>query len=140
MRTVRFFGFGPHENYIDRRTAALPGSYSMEAGAFCHDYLHPQENSNRTGVETFALAGGGHVLEAVTLAGPFEASATPYTLAQLQAAQHIDELEKAGPVTVNLDAAQRGVGGDKPAIALTKPQYQIAKKTPLRLSLLLRGE
>lgn len=140
LRTVRFFGFGPHENYIDRRTAALPGNYNMEAGAFCHDYLHPQENGNRTGVESFAVAGGGHVLEATTLAGPFEASATPYTLAQLQAAQHIDELEKAGPVTVNLDAAQRGVGGDKPAIALTKPQYQIAKNAPLRLSLLLRGE
>ena len=31
MRTVRFFGFGPHENYVDRRTAALPGSYSMAA-------------------------------------------------------------------------------------------------------------
>ena len=55
-------------------------------------------------------------------------------------AQHADELDKSGPLTVNLDAAQRGVGGDMPAIALTKRQYQLHKGVPYTLNLLLRGE
>lgn len=140
LRTVRYFGLGPHENYIDRRAAALPGEYTFPAGEFGHDYLHPQENGNRTGVERFRLSGAGHALEAVTLGAPFEASAHPYTLQQLEAAQHADELDRSGPVTVNLDAAQRGVGGDMPAIALTKPPYCLHKKETYTLEILLRGE
>ena len=76
----------------------------------------------------------------MTLGAPFEASAHPYTLRQLEAAQHADELDHNGPVTVNLDAAQRGVGGDMPAVALTKPPYCLHKKETYTLEVLLRGE
>ena len=140
MRSIRYFGLGPQENYMDRRAGALPGLYSFSAETFGHDYLHPQENGNRTGVELLRIFGGGHALEVTSCEGSFEASAHPYTLEALEAAQHADELDKSGPLTVNLDAGQRGVGGDMPAIALTKPRYQLKKNTPYTLQLLLRGE
>lgn len=140
MRSIRYFGLGPQENYVDRRAGALPGLYSFSAETFGHDYLHPQENGNRTGVELLRIFGGGHALEVTSCEGSFEASAHPYTLETLEAAQHADELDKSGPLTVNLDAGQRGVGGDMPAIALTKPRYQLKKNTPYTLQLLLRGE
>ena len=140
MRSIRYFGLGPQENYIDRRAGALPGLYSFSAETFGHDYLHPQENGNRTGVGLLRIFGGGHALELISCGAPFETSAHPYTLEALEAAQHADELDKSGPLTVNLDAAQRGVGGDMPAIALTKPCYRLQKNTPYTLHLLLRGE
>ena len=140
MRQIEYFGLGPQENYVDRRAGALPGRYAFSAADFGHDYLHPQENGNRTGVEWIRIFGGGHALVAQSLGDPFEASAHPYTLAALEEAQHADELDKSGPLTVNLDAAQRGVGGDMPAIALTKRQYQLHKGVPYTLNLLLRGE
>ena len=140
MRQIEYFGLGPQENYVDRRAGALPGRYAFSAADFGHDYLHPQENGNRTGVEWIRVFGGGHALVAQSLGDPFEASAHPYTLAALEEAQHADELDKSGPLTVNLDAAQRGVGGDMPAIALTKRQYQLHKGVPYTLNLLLRGE
>ena len=140
MRSIRYFGRGPQENYVDRRAGALPGLYEFTAENFGHDYLHPQENGNRTGVELLRIYGGGHALEITSCGAPFEASAHPYSLAALEAAQHADELDLSGPLTVNLDAAQRGVGGDMPAIALTKRRYRIHKNRPYTLHLLLRGE
>ncbi|MDR1906056.1 MAG: DUF4981 domain-containing protein, partial [Clostridiales bacterium] len=49
IKNIRFYGKGPHENYIDRNTSALLGIYEGSAEDFIHDYLHPQENGNHTG-------------------------------------------------------------------------------------------
>jgi len=140
LRSLRWFGRGPQENYCDRCTGALPGLYELPAEQFCHDYLHPQENGNRTGVERFAVYGAAHALTAVTCADAFEASAWPYTREELENAAHADELTKTGPVTVSLDAAQRGVGGDLPAVAVTKERYCLHKSETYTLRLRLTAE
>ena len=123
---VRFYGKGPHENYIDRATSAYLGVYDGKAHDFIHDYLMPQENGNHTGVRWLEVGGeGGIRIEAN--GSPIEASVHPYTLDVLDDARHLHELNRLNFLTVNIDGKQRGVGGDVPAIAMLKPQYKIKR-------------
>jgi hypothetical protein len=46
----------------------------------------------------------------------------------LHNAQHLHELGREDMLTVCVDGKQRGVGGDIPAMANTKPQYKILPK------------
>ena len=125
---VAFYGKGPHENYTDRATSAYLGIYKGNADDFIHNYLVPQENGNHTGVRWLEVGGKeGFRIEAI--GSPFEASVHPYTLEMLDDAKHLHELNKLNFLTVNIDGAQRGVGGDVPAIAMLKPQYKIKRNT-----------
>ncbi|MFI3229725.1 MAG: glycoside hydrolase family 2 TIM barrel-domain containing protein, partial [Bacillota bacterium] len=121
---VEFYGKGPHENYCDRATSAVLAKYSGVAEDFVHDYLYPQENGNHTEVRKLAI-GGKHGVEVVAKEKPFEMSIHPYTLAMLDEAEHVHELESRDYLTVNIDGRQRGVGGDVPAMACLKPRYKI---------------
>ncbi|MDE5755650.1 MAG: hypothetical protein K2I23_00990, partial [Clostridia bacterium] len=58
----------------------------------------------------------------------FEMTVHPYTCETLHNAQHMHELEREDMLTVCIDGKQRGVGGDVPAMACTKPQYKILPK------------
>lgn len=121
---VTFYGKGPFENYCDRATAAIVRNYRGTAEDFLHDYLYPQENGNHTGVRKLSIADErGFEIEAAEK--PFEASIHPYTLEMLDDAKHLHELRSLDYLTVNIDGKQRGVGGDVPAMANTKPQYKI---------------
>ncbi len=123
---VAFYGKGPHENYVDRASSAYLGIYKGKAEDFIHNYLVPQENGNHTGVRWLEVGGEeGFRIEAN--GAPFEASVHPYTLEALDDAKHLHELNKLNFLTVNIDGAQRGVGGDIPAIAMLKPQYKLKR-------------
>ena len=121
---VKFYGKGPHENYCDRATAAKLGLYEGKAEDFIHDYLYPQENGDHTGVR-YAEIGGGNGVKIQSVNAPFEMTVHPYTTMELHNAQHSCELGRDDRLTVNIDGKQRGVGGDTPAMACTKPHYDI---------------
>ncbi|MEG2450175.1 MAG: hypothetical protein RSB09_00425 [Clostridia bacterium] len=57
---------------------------------------------------------------------PFEFSVHNYSLEALEAAKHLHELKKVDEQHIFIDGAQRGVGGDVPALACVKKQYKIA--------------
>lgn len=121
---MEFFGKGPHENYIDRKYSANLGIYSGKPEDFVHGYLSPQENGNHTEVRYLKLFGGDKLFLAEAVDKPFETSVHPYTRDMLQNAKHLHELAFTDKLTVNLDGGQRGVGGDIPAVAMTKKQYK----------------
>ena len=121
---VKFYGKGPHENYCDRATAATLGAYEGKAEDFIHDYLVPQENGNHTQIR-YASVGGENGVKITADGAPFEMTVHPYTCDELFKAQHLHELKKENRLTVCIDGAQRGVGGDIPAIASLKPKYKI---------------
>ncbi len=121
---VEFYGKGPHENYCDRATGAVISKYKGVAEDFLHDYLYPQENGNHTDVRTLKV-GGDNGIEIIAKEKPFEMSIHPYTLEMLDDAKHLHELESRDYLTVYIDGKQRGVGGDVPAMANTKPKYKI---------------
>jgi beta-galactosidase len=137
MKGIKFYGRGPHENYIDRKYSSHLGVYEGVAEDFCHDYLHPQENGNRTDMRNLTISGGGLTLKAEAVEKPFEASVHPYTLSLLKKATHANKLARLPYLTVNIDGGQRGVGGDIPALALLKPQYKLKKGKEHTLKVLL---
>ena len=134
---VTLYGKGPHENYCDRATGAELGVWSGNAEQLIHDYLYPQENGSRTGVR-YASIGAKSGVDMRAICKPFEMSVHPYTYRMLQDAQHMHELGRENALTVCIDGKQRGVGGDTPAMACTKPQYDILPGTTHTLDVMIK--
>ena len=130
---VRYYGKGPHENYCDRKTGAYIGVYEFESAEdFIHDYLFPQENANRCDVRWMQIGKETSVrIDAVEKV--FEASVHPYSLDELDAADHECYLGRRESLSVYIDGGQHGVGGDVPAIATLKKQYKLPKYKKLKM-------
>ncbi len=122
---VEFFAKGPHENYCDRKASARLGVYGGRIADFEHDYLVPQENGNHCEARWLRV-GGEDGLKFVATNKPFEFSVHDYTQEALEEAKHAHELKHGDVVEVCIDGAQRGVGGDVPAMACTKKRYKIS--------------
>jgi beta-galactosidase len=122
---VAWFGRGPHENYVDRRASAEVSRYESSVEDFGHTYTRPQENGNRCDVRWLALSddsGSGLLVIGQPLVS---VSAWPYTSEDLARAKHVNELPKRSTITVNVDGAQMGVGGDDSWGALPHPEYSL---------------
>lgn len=114
---VRWHGRGPHENYSDRKSGAFLGIYAARVDDMVHPYIEPQETGNRCDVRWLELAdanGSGIRVDSGIPPGfgSFSFSVWPFTQAAIEAAAHPHEIERNGHLTLNLDAAQMGVGGD----------------------------
>jgi beta-galactosidase len=124
---ITYYGRGPMENYIDRRTGFEAGIYSSGITNFMEPYVVPQENGNRTDVRWMLLGNkqkGGLLVVADSL---LSMSAWPYTEQNIQAAKHTNKLKDAGYVTLNIDLKQMGVGGNDSWSEVAEPleQYRI---------------
>jgi len=110
---MTWFGRGPHETYIDRKTGGAVGVYSGKVGDLVHPYVRPQENANRTDVRWVTLTNArGAGLRASGVGGNLSVSAWPYKTADLESARHTHELPTSDTITLNIDHKQMGVGGD----------------------------
>lgn len=124
---MSFYARGPHENHCDRKDSAILKYYEGKASDFNHEYLFPQENGNHTDARFLNLGDDNEGVLILAEEKPFEFSVQEYSYDELEWKTHLHELRKNGYYTVYLDGAQRGVGGDLPAIASLKPQYIIHK-------------
>jgi beta-galactosidase len=107
---VEWFGLGPHENYIDRRSGVFMARHRAKVEELFHPYVRPQSQGNRTGMRWLACRredGGGVGFVAK---GPLEFSARHFSEEDLECAQHLSELSPDPRLHVYLDARQRGVG------------------------------
>ncbi|GMG86155.1 glycoside hydrolase family 2 TIM barrel-domain containing protein [Biformimicrobium ophioploci] len=116
---VSWYGRGPHENYADRKTSALVGRYSASVADLFVPYVRPQENGYRTDVREVSFtngAGAGLRFRGAPLLG---FGASYYDTDQFDASRaevkkrnlHPHELVVRDSIFVNIDLAQRGVGG-----------------------------
>ena len=106
---VAWHGRGPHENYCDRTTATSVGDWRMKVGELNpNNYINPGEQGYRT--ETTRLEVEGVTIE--TCGEPFGFNVWPWSQDELERATHVEDLVEHGVLTVNIDAAQMGVGGD----------------------------
>ncbi|MDE7220246.1 MAG: DUF4981 domain-containing protein [Oscillospiraceae bacterium] len=113
LRHVRFYGYGPMENYRDRLGGSTLGVYDYPVEVT--PYLRPQECGNRCGTRWIELLNGqgaGLRISAVDDSYPLEFSVLPYTPEQLEAAEHIHELPSSEYTILKVLSAQMGVGGD----------------------------
>ena len=123
---VTYYGKGEHEAYCDRDRSAIIGVYHKTGEEMIHDYLSPQENGNRMDVR-WATIGDKQKVRFTAVSHNFQLGVHPYTLEMLDEAKHLHELGRTDYLTVNIDGAQRGVGGDLPAMACLKKPYKLPK-------------
>ena len=92
------------------------GIYHSDAAHMPHNYVRPQENGNRCDVRwTRLLNAAGAGIEIATDADfqkGYNLSVWPYSLPDLEAAKHINELPHRDFVVVNLDYFQSGAHFD----------------------------
>jgi beta-galactosidase len=127
---VSWYGRGPHENYQDRKTSALVGSYTAKVEDLYYPYIRPQENGNRTEIRTlsFTNANGKGIL--VTAAQPFEFSAhhqynSDFDEGREKQQRHTYHIPQRDLVNINVDYKQMGVGGDNSWGLMPHKEYQI---------------
>lgn len=112
LTETSWFGRGPHETMPDRKQSGLVGIHSCLSQEIKHDYIHPQENGNRSDVRWVNFRSpGGQGLNVQALDGNnLNFSLWPYTHRDLLGAAHLQDLPTRDNYTLNLDQGQRGVG------------------------------
>jgi beta-galactosidase len=114
---VAWYGRGPHENYIDRKTGSPVGLYERSVDELYHPYVRPQENGNRTEARWVAFRDTTGVGLAAIGMPTFDWSALRYVQEDLdegptKRGRHTYDLNPRDTVAVHLDYRQMGVGGD----------------------------
>ena len=135
---IRFYGYGPKENYIDRCEGARLGIYESTTADEVEPYLRPQETGNHCGVRWIEVKDrSGH---GIRLAGdvPFAASALPYSPHELEDARHAYDLPRPQHTYLRASAGMCGVGGDDSWGAPVLAEY-VQKNETRHLAFTLKG-
>ncbi len=102
---------------------------SGNVNSFIHNYVRPQENGNKSDVRWMALTDKEGVGLVAIGMPTIDISAWPFTMQDLEKAEHIHELSQSDTITVNLDYKQMGVGGDNSWGARTHTEYTLPAKS-----------
>lgn len=128
-----YYGRGPWENYSDRNYSSHIGIYSSKVADQFYPYIRPQETGNKTDVRWLKLTndeGLGIWIEGVQ---PLSVSALHYRSEDLdpgltkKGQRHID-INPRSEVFLNIDLAQRGLGGDDSWGRLPHSPYRLQDK------------
>ncbi|NNK75716.1 MAG: beta-galactosidase, partial [Maribacter sp.] len=130
---VNWYGRGPHENYQDRKTSAMVGTYDSKVEDLYFPYIRPQENGNRADVRWVTFTnetGTGIGIYAPQL---FEFSAhhqynSDFDPGETKQQRHTVDIKKRELVNINIDYKQMGVGGDNSWGFMALDKYQIKPK------------
>jgi beta-galactosidase len=132
LRRVTWYGRGPHETYWDRKTSGAVDVYSQPVEEQIHVYVRPQENGNKTDVRWIALTDADGLGLLAIGAPVLNVSAWPFSMQDLERAEHTHELPRRSAITLNLDHQQMGVGGDNSWGARPHPQYTLPARGSYR--------
>lgn len=111
FESIKYYGRGPEENYLDRKSGSLIGVYDNTVDGMFVPYLKPQENGNRSDVRWFTLtdqAGDGLMVSAVS--DTMEFGALHYSADELNGKGHPYQLNRSEQTYVTMDLVQTGVG------------------------------
>lgn len=129
MNAVRYYGRGPQDSYVDRKSSAFKGEYRFNAAQLYCPYVRPQEFGNKTDVHIWNLTesqrttrpdNGKSTRHGLSIMGmePLEVSTLPYATEDLDDGtdkdahqSHSGELTRRKYMTTHIQAAQMGVGG-----------------------------
>jgi beta-galactosidase len=121
---VSWYGPGPQETYSDRKSGRV-ALYRSTVDEQFFDYSQPQETGNHVDLRWVALMDGtGRGLLAVG-APHLSAGALHYATEDIDQANHSFELTRLDETVLNLDLAQRGLGGDESWGALPHAPYRL---------------
>lgn len=113
---ITYYGRGPEENYIDRKTGSKIGVYKdTVTNSFSSKYVRPQENGNKTDVRWTALTNGENGKGIMVVADEtMETSALHYRAEDINAVWknlgHPYQVPTIDDTVLTVDYAQRGLG------------------------------
>jgi beta-galactosidase len=129
MHSLKWFGRGPHENYVDRKISAEVGIYHSSTEQQFHDYSRPQESGNKTDTRWFTLSNDGNVGLKFSSPELFQFSAMPgaknFLYDEADVPRHVAKIDFPDSNVVRLDHLHMGVGGDNSWGALPHPEFLI---------------
>lgn len=125
FHNVTWYGRGPEENYIDRKTGYNIGIYQSTVEDFFVDYIKPQETGNRTDVRWVSLTNDDGIGLLAKASTPIEFNALEYTPEDLTNNLHSYLLPENDSITWRLNYKQMGLGGDNSWGAKPLDKYQI---------------
>ena len=118
LSNVGYYGRGPRENYVDRKTASFFGIYRTDVKGLFENYVRPQDNGYRGEVRWAEFTDRKGKGVKFSASEPLYLQAQEYNWEDLEFARHRNQQQRfrtplvAGPVNyVNLDVRQLGLGG-----------------------------
>lgn len=109
-----WYGRGPWENYVDRKTGAYLGIHSGSVDDLWHRYSEPQETANRTDVRWASFTAGDERGIRFVSADEqlLEVGAYPFDQSDLEGKRHPTDIPNRDYITVHVAHAQMGVAGE----------------------------
>ena len=141
LDNISWYGRGPAPSYPDRKSGYKIGKYSMSLDDFEYNYMRPQESSTRSDVRYFTLTNnkGTGIKVSSYFEEPIMFSALPRSVNALDKAEHHSELVTEDKITVTVDSAQQGVGGDQPGQAFVRDKYQTKANVKYNITFLIEA-
>ena len=129
-KNFKFYGRGPWENYSDRKESAFLGLYEQSTDDQLFNYVRPQESGNKCDVRWLELTNDKGVGIRIEGMQPLSVSAMPYRSEDLDPGltkkqMHYSDIEPRREVVLQVDLAQRGLGGDNSWGMSPHDQYRL---------------
>jgi beta-galactosidase len=139
---LKWFGRGPQENYVDRKTSADVGLFESTVADQYTPYIRPQENGYKTDTRWLTLTNdngsgilvtGDPLICFTALNEIHDDFESPGKLSQYRkdaktANTHTIDVKPRDLINLNVDLGQMGVGGDNSWGALIHPKYRLLDK------------
>ena len=135
---LTYYGRGPLENYVDRKTSQFIGEYSIAVKDLYEPYIRPQENNHRTDVYWCTLTNKAKLGWLIVADNVFEINVSNHPLESLDTGddwfndkpvtaetnhRHATDSKAEKMVDVFIDYQMMGVGGDTSWGALPHEPY-----------------
>ncbi len=129
-----YYGRGPWENYSDRNTASFIGEHQSTVTEQYFAYLRPQENGNKTDVRWLTLTNSNGEGFKITGTQPLSVTALHNRIDDFDPGftkkqRHISDIVPRKEIYLNVDLAQRGLGGDDSWGRKPHEPYRLTAKT-----------
>lgn len=133
MDQSTFYGRGPVENYIDRKSSQCVGIYRQTADQQFYSYIRPQETGMKSDMRSWSQTNDAGKGLCVTGEGWFNAGALHYNISDLDEGdekqqRHSPEVPKSKFTVLYLDHAQFGLAGQNSWGAWPLPQHRLEYK------------
>ena len=137
LENMRYYGRGPHENYIDRKSSSFVGLYDSTVSEQYEPYVRPQDNGYKCDVRWVEFATDDGAGVRFSASDKMFVQALHYSMDDLDSARHRKNsprhripLTPRDEVFLNLDIRQLGLGnascGPRP---MDKYIFPIQKET-----------
>ncbi len=130
---LTYFGRGPQENYVDRKSGAFVGLFQSKVADQYVKYIRPQENGYKTDVRWFELRNENEVGLRISAEEPMGFSALHNPVEDFDQITHADfrhtnDIGKKEGVFVTADLKMMGVAGDNSWGAIPYAKYAVPAK------------